>query len=156
MTNWPSPDPTWMGLTNYCKCPKRMKMREHQQESPMELNIKHHNYTTTITAMTHTHQSKYTSLPYPTLPLPPLAPAHIQITIFNNRNGLKTEEPRILEATMESYPSQQMTIQGIIETQQNWQNYKKTTVPLCTALKCLQGTQNTKITMSHYREDHTA
>jgi len=92
---------------------------------------------------------------YTTLPLPPLPPSNIQI-LFNNKNGLKTDDQGILEATMQSYLAYEPTILGIIETQRNWQNYEKTTAPLRTTLNRLQGTRTTKITTAHCKEDHTA
>jgi len=38
MTNWLSPDPTWVGLTNYCKCPKRLYKAQVDRTSPSPLD----------------------------------------------------------------------------------------------------------------------
>jgi len=70
---------------------------------------------------------------YTQLPLPPLPSTHIRI-LFNNTNGLKTEDQGTLESTLESYLTYEPTILGLIETQRNWHNYNKTTAPLRTTL----------------------
>jgi len=143
-TRRPIPEPTWAGTAGAIKMSQEDISVGAPAEEPHIPPIGQQR--TPIEENTHL---------YTQLPLPPLPTTHIRI-LFNNTNGLKTDDPGLLTPTLESYLTYKPTILGIIKTQRNWQNYEKTTAPLRTTLNRLQGTRNTKVTTSHCQDDHTA
>lgn len=117
--------------------------------SPSEL---HGTMPTTNTSTTNTNNdtahTTTTTYNIPPTSQSPTSPKHTPLSttmtppktgcirlLFNNVNGLATEEPALLSQVIRSYTTHHATIVGLIETKRNWAITDKTSQPLRNMVK---------------------